>query len=301
MTMRQQVTYVDGEPQSVTVVTDNEIFTALADHHPNFQKILDRLNKNPKDAGVVSLFDVAKSIVKRFKKVSERVNLAGGNVLFDGEPVTGNESLVDQILKFDESDADFAPLVNFLEKVMDNPSENSREQLFTWVKTAGLTLTPEGDIVAYKGVFKDGKGSLLSIHQGPGIVDGKPVNGRVPNTVGSVVEMARSEVTDDPNIPCHSGLHVGNFRYAKDFAQGAILKVTVNPRDWVSVPRDSNCEKGRVCRYKVIDVVTGPVNKAVDDDERYTTATITVSKVDTRQNHKTQKRGPNGRFLPKNA
>lgn len=297
--MRFQITVVDGEPQSVTVVTDDGIYTALADHHASFSQILDALAEAPGDESVVDLFDIQRGLNKRFEKVSERVILAGGQVLFDGEAVVGNDTLVNQILRFADEDADFGALVNFLEKVQDNPSDNSREQLWNWINTAGLTLTPEGDIIAYKGVRIGTDGEFTSINRGPAYVDGDEVNGYVPNPVGATVEIARSAVDDNPHAACSSGLHVGNWRYAEGFAQGAVLKVRVNPRDFVSVPHDSNCEKGRVCRYVVLDVVDAPVNNVIDDDVY--DAPVTVTGTDTRRNHLSQRRGPDGRFLPKNA
>jgi hypothetical protein len=56
-----------------------------------------------------------------------------------------------------------------------------------------------------------------------------------------------------------------------------MLEVHVNPRDVVSVPTDSNWQKVRCCRYKVVDVIDQPYSTAVldvdgsrDDDEHFT-------------------------------
>jgi hypothetical protein len=50
---------------------------------------------------------------------------------------------------------------------------------------------------------------------------------------------------------------VGTYDYAKRYANGALLKVHVNPRDVVSVPTGEG-EKVRVCRYVVEDIIDAP-------------------------------------------
>ena len=67
--------------------------------------------------------------------------------------------------------------------------------------------------------------------------------------------MPRSEVAYDPGEACSVGLHVGNYKFARDYASAALLEVHVNPRDVVSVPTDAGGHKIRVCRYKVVDLV----------------------------------------------
>lgn len=296
--VKHQVVWTDGEATLINVFHDNEIYTAVVGHHPNFEQILDKISEGDVDESITDLFDVQKSVNKRFNKVTGRVSVSNGEVYFDGNVV--DNSLTKMILKFVEAGKeDFRPLARFMEKVMDNPSDRSRSQLYDWLRNHGMTINSKGNIIAYKGVRVDVDGQFTSINTGPALVDGVEVNGYVPNPVGATVEIDREYVDDDPNAACSTGLHVGNFRYAESFAQGAILKVEVDPVDWVSVPHDSYNEKGRVCKYTVLDVVDGPINDCLDPDEN--TVPVTVSKVDTRQNHKTQKRGPNGRFLPKNS
>ncbi len=64
----------------------------------------------------------------------------------------------------------------------------------------------------------------------------------------------RSQICDNPGEGCSVGLHVSNFRYSNSWAgnDGRVVLVEVSPADVVSVPTDSDCEKIRVCRYKVI-------------------------------------------------
>ena len=82
-----------------------------------------------------------------------------------------------------------------------------------------------------------------------GHVDGQ---GRIRNQVGDYLEVERSDVDDNRERGCSSGLHVGSFDYAKGF--GRITKlVEFNPKDAVSVPSDCEYQKLRVCAYTVLE------------------------------------------------
>lgn len=264
----------DGDSRSITVYVDGEVLTAT-DTHPNFETIVEQVLDGDVD---VELFDVSQSVAGKFDRLSDRVTVAGGHVYFDGDEQQG--PLVAQIVRFLDEGHDFMPLVNFMEKVAQNPTEHSREQLYSWLDKHAFTIDEDGDIVAYKGVTTDSEGNLVSCTHGPAIVDGTPVNGAVPNPVGAIVEMARSKVNHDPSQGCSTGLHVANWRYASGFGR-VTLKVKVNPRDVVSVPTESNWEKVRVCRYKVLEIVESPVDSALDitagDDDDVYDETVTVT------------------------
>lgn len=214
------------------------------------------------DPAVLDLFNLAKAVSERFSRLTERVSTANGRLYFDGDEVAN--ALAAQVIRFlDEGVDDWQPLVNFFEKVEANPNEHSREQLYRWLDRHDFTITPSGDFVGYKGVGND----LKSIHSGPGIVDGVPMNGRLPNNPGSMVEIARSAVHHDPSVGCSTGLHVGTHGYASSF--GAVcLEVHVNPRDVVSVPTDCGDQKVRCCRYLVVGQVEAAYDSAyIESDE----------------------------------
>lgn len=237
-------------PTSVTVFRKGTSESFVADSsHPDFDAILLALRFNEPYESIRDLFDAGRAIDSKFNKLSDRVSVRNGLIYFDGEVIHG--ALVNLILKFHKAGTNFMPLVNFMEKIETNPNEHSREQLFRWLQRHGFAVTPDGDFVAYKGVGKD----FFSKNSGSAIVDGEPVTGKIPNLPGSTVEMPRSEVAFDPAVGCSTGLHAGNFRYAKDWGE-VVVQVRINPRDVVSVPTDSNDEKLRVCRYLVLGQVT---------------------------------------------
>jgi hypothetical protein len=257
----------DGE-QFITVFTPGRKPMVAHSSHPSFSAIVEGAQAG--DESVIDLFDAAETADRKFRRLSERVTARNGRLYLDGEEV--NHALSDQVVRFlSEGVDDWKPLVAFYENVQANPNEHSREQLYRWLHTHDFTITTDGMIVGYKGVG----GDLLSKHSGKAIVDGEEVSGRIPNKVGSVIEMPRSEVHHNPSVGCSTGLHVGTYDYAQGYAHGgAMLECHVNPRDVVSVPTDSGDAKVRCCRYVVVNVIDAPYSSAVvpsyqweDEDE----------------------------------
>lgn len=267
------VKFNDSDEANLTVFVNGEMYVAT-DTHPNFSAIVAKVAVG--DESVVDLFDVSKTAAKRFDRLSERVTVSNGRIYFDGEEV--DNALTTQVLRFiDGGVEDFNPLVKFFEKVMTNPNEHSREQLYRWLARYDFTITDEGDFIAYKGVQTvTADHQYESISKGRAISNGVEYNGAIPNPLGAVVEMPRGDVEFDPAVGCHTGLHAGTWSYASDFSQGAVLTVVINPRDVVSVPTDCQDQKLRVCRYVVQDVTevkyAAPVvsfNEDDDEDEDY--------------------------------
>lgn len=267
----------NDDSRVITVFTPAGAPLIAGSDHPNFDAIVSKLVCQELDLGapvaideVVELFDIPTAISQRFEELSERVEVKDGRVYFDGDEV--HSSLTNAILRFlDEGVDDWQPLVEFFENVMLNPCEHSREQLYDWLSVReGITLTFDGFIVGYKGVHvRREDGALVSGYMGKAKVNGEEVVGNIPNEVGSVITMPRSEVQHDPSAACSSGLYVGTFSYAQRFARGAILRVHVNPRDVVSVPNDAGGEKIRVCRYSVVEVIQQPLQDALAFDDDY--------------------------------
>lgn len=262
----------DGE-SNIVVFVPGQAPLAAHSSHPYFERIVEGARNG--DASVVDLFDLGRAAEQKFRTaLSERVSIKDGTVYIDGDEA--DSSITRQIIRFIEAGVeDWIPLVAFIENVLGNPNEHSRNQLYAWLANRDFTITEDGMLLGYKGVAPDGQGGFRSIHSGRALVNGQEVTGQIPNQVGDVIEMPRSEVQHDPSRGCHTGLHVGTFEYASSFAQGALLLVAVNPRDVVSVPTDCDAQKMRTCRYEVVGVapqdVTAPIGSALvydyeDDD-----------------------------------
>lgn len=256
-----------GEPTSVTIFYKGDDYVATS-AHPNFDIIIKAIERGDKAKKIVGLFDAYQSIGDRFRaaakkavnalagaelvrqekinRISKKVTVKDKKVYYEGKEVHG--ALADTIATFmTEGNEDFGPLALFLEKVMTNPNEHSREQLFTWLRHLSFHITDDGDFLAYKYVRDD----YTSDSSGVGIVNGKRVNGHLDNSIGNTIEMPRKMVTHDPTKTCAAGLHVGTKAFVWS-QHKRLLMVKVNPRDVVSVPTDANGQKLRVCRYEVM-------------------------------------------------
>jgi len=192
---------------------------------------------------------------------TERYFAKQGLDLKDGLLHVGGEAmpveLSDRILAYKETNIPFDSLLKFWEKLKLNPSFNSRKQLFKFLENKGHSITQDGNFVGYRGVTEDFKDRHTKTF------DNKP---------GSMLEMPRNLVDDNPDNTCSYGFHVGGYEYAKDFANGGkLVLVEVDPQDVVAVPNDYNGQKMRVCKFKVLeevtDMVTAPVYGELYEEE----------------------------------
>lgn len=258
---------------------ENPVFVADS-FHPHFDAILHGLEWG--DPGVWALFSVGAGIASRFNTITDRVSWNGKSILWDGDVV--HSVLAEQLERaIAHGDPDnYIALAKFWEKLESNPSDHSRTQAYDWLACHKFQITPEGDVVGYKGVHSGTEeGTFLSSWASQ--VAGKPsafVNGlpvpelsQVPQKVGDIVTMPRSEVVHDPREACRRGLHVATRNYIGYSYGGNLLEVHVNPRDIVSVPTDGQGAKVRVCRYEVARIAvpenemsTAPVLKDVPEN-----------------------------------
>ena len=198
--------------------------------------------------------------------VRKAVKFLGGKLEFreeDGVEVAYYKGLnvgpavVRRIVEFQRAKLPAGPLVKFLDRLVLNPSRNSVQQLYGFLEHKGFAITPNGTFLGYKGIRKDGysvsAGDKTQVTKG--VVDAE---GHIRNWIGDEIEMHRAAVQDDPNVACHTGLHVGTHEYASGFGSQVVM-VEVDPADVVSVPHDCSNQKLRCCHYRVVAGYDGRV------------------------------------------
>jgi len=216
--------------KSLTVVTNGKSMT-MESTNPSFENAKKALADEQYEL-LEEMFDTPKAVV----------NFSGGNievkdgvVLYKGENV--HNHVVDRILDFMSNSLPYKPLVNFLDKLMENPSRRAVNELYSFLEHKAMPLTPDGNFLAYKGVRED----YTDWH-----------SGKFGNKVGDTNEMPRRNVCDDAYIGCSEGFHAGSLDYAKGYGNGGhLMVVEINPADVVSVPNDCDCQKLRTSKYKV--------------------------------------------------
>jgi hypothetical protein len=223
-----------NEGENLTVILNGKPLT-MDSTHPAFDEAVKSL-KDEDYEKLEGLFDVEKAVEHYFYE-DGNIKVAEGSVFYKGEAI--HNYTVDKILSFMRGGHPCKSIVKFLEKLMLNPSRRAIEGLYRFLEHQQMPITDEGNFLAYKGVRDDYTDWY---------------SGRFSNNIGEVLEMNRNQVCDDANLGCSSGFHAGTYDYAETYGNGGhLLMVEISPTDVVSVPHDSDCQKLRTCKYKIVD------------------------------------------------
>lgn len=227
-----------GSESFITLVLDGNIITADSSH-PNFEKAHVLLVKGDIQ-GVATLLNTSEAL-KVYSKGN--IKIIGHKVLY--KDVVFDSGITQRIVREMYNERPYEHLVNFFEKLMENPSRDAVYQLYGFLVHNDIELADDGDFYAWKRVSDDYKDLAT---------------GKFDNSPGTIVKMPRNQVDEDKKKTCSCGLHVAAKSYLPHYGggHGRIIQVKVNPRDVVAIPIDYDNAKMRVCRYKVmVDVTAG--------------------------------------------
>lgn len=227
--------FIVGANQTLTVFRNGKTYNVNTEH-PNYQTVLSHVRVG-NYSQLDELVNVKKAVERYVNKNagSKNLKIEGNTISYNGTVLHG--VLVNKILSFLSNRWNAKPLINFLNNLMENPSNRSVETLYPFIEQHGIVITEDGHFIAYKSV--DGNYMDCYSHT-------------ISNKVGQKPKMERNQISDDPNHACHKGLHVASLAFALEFTGVHKMIVKVNPRDVVSVPHDANASKIRVCEYEVI-------------------------------------------------
>lgn len=169
-----------------------------------------------------------------------KVEIVHGQLLVDGKYSTG--AAADKILSFSKRKLPVKAMMAFVARLQKNPSYRAREDMFAWIDANNMPITPDGCFLAFKIV----RGDYWDIYTGNTFL----------HTVGSVIEMPREQVDDNPNNTCSAGAHFCGENYLPHYASAydsRIVVLKIAPEDVVAFPYDYNLAKGRAYKYEVID------------------------------------------------
>lgn len=237
------IPYVETK-QGLSVFIDGEM-QEVPNTHPDFLEIRRLAYDGAYDAGLMIKQILTRALTAVRQAVgmdtSGAVTFEHGVVKFKGEPL--HNSLTDRMLRMIDEGHSVTPLVNFLVKLMQNPSNRVVTHLYDFLQKGSIPITEDGDFLVYKAITWNWK----DIH-----------TGTIDNSIGATPEMPRNKVDEDPDRTCSNGLHVCSWDYLPHFshANGRVVVCKVNPADVVAIPRDYNDTKMRVCRYEVVSEVT---------------------------------------------
>jgi hypothetical protein len=217
----------------ISLILNGKQFTVKKDD-ANWDAVL-AAHAESNEEKLIELLDIAKQV---FEYVGDHFYIENDNFFWNGELL--NNTLTRRIVTMAKKKLPIGSLIKFLEKLLENPSKHSVEELYGFLDKGQMPLTDDGDFLAYKKVRAD----YTDCH-----------SGRIDNSVGKVVKMKRFEVDDNRNNHCSTGLHFCSFDYLKNFRGERLMIVKINPKNVVSVPTDYNFTKGRCCEYEVVNEV----------------------------------------------
>lgn len=223
--------------------------------HPNYDKILEELRKKgDKPSRQIKRLRVLMDTFGEIKLKVKGIKVYGNDVTYNDKVI--HNIVVDKILEFNREGYEIKPLVLFLEKLLENPSQEAVDSLYDWLATAGLIIDQDGDILGYKSVTMD----YMDHH-----------SNSISNKVGDNPTMPREKVSCDRGLCAGPGLYVGNLEYASNFHKGyrRIMIVKVHPKDVVIVP-NSEHQKMKTSGYKVIGEINQDEVKLLDQGDYVT-------------------------------
>lgn len=149
----------------------------------------------------------------------------------------------------EEGDETFVErIIAFSDNLMQNPSEDVVLRLYDFLEASDpaneVIIDGNGMVSCYKVVTKDYKDCFTN---------------KIDNSVGGPeVRMPRNMVDPNPLNTCSRGYHVCSASYVKIFggSTSRVVRVLVNPKDFVAIPKEYDDAKARVCAYKVVEDVT---------------------------------------------
>lgn len=237
------ISFIKSGDGTISTFIQGKSYVVPTNHH-FYVQILEALKKDD-EVEFVKLANLKEKVESFAKDVvsgpayTKLIEVKDDVVFYKGKEL--HNVITSKILDYIKEGLSPTSLINFLEKLMKNPSKHSVDQLFNFLEHKFLPIHEDGDFFGYKRVRND----YMDFH-----------TGTISNTVGTTVEVERNTVDDDYSVDCSYGLHVGTRDYVMNFHGGdpnsRVLLVKVNPADVVSVPKYDST-KMRVCRYFVFE------------------------------------------------
>lgn len=239
---------------SITQIKDGQVTGSVSTDKSvsSFEDILDALidsnfSQEQLEKAFISLQPVLS--LEKFSQGKLEIDPKNRKILYienpDTVPYEVHNSLATRVIDLVRNgDSGVQTLLNFMEKLMENPSRRAVNELYGFLEANDIQIAEDGDFYAWKKVRSD----YLDIH-----------SGTMDNSVGTTPRVSRNMVDENSERTCSYGLHVCSKSYLPKFgsaAENRILKVKVNPADVVAIPKDYNNAKMRCAGYYVVEDVT---------------------------------------------
>lgn len=169
-----------------------------------------------------------------------------GVVTINGNVLPASLSKV--IVSLYKEDAPINCFINFWHKLNQNPSNKAVNRLYDFIEKHNITILPDGNLLLYRVVKRTyTPGVYVDIY-----------TGTIYQSLGQTLSIPRNQVDDDDTKICSHGYHVCSFSYTRHYGnaysgQDAVVNVSVNPANIVSIPFDYDCAKLRVHEFTILE------------------------------------------------
>lgn len=164
----------------------------------------------------------------------------------DNTPIIGAEALKSQIETAARQKERPVGFEKFMERLaaVARERKHTAQELLNFLELADLPIADDGSIIGYKALkvqTVQGVRTFFDHH-----------TERVPQRVGSVVQMPVEKVDDNRRVLCSNGLHIARRKYLSSYGScGIVTLVKIAPEDVISVPLGEP-DKMRVAKYHIV-------------------------------------------------
>lgn len=245
---------------NIQITLGDKVFMVNRNTNSRFDEIMEALEREDFDT-VATLSDPARALAQFYSSSSEyTLDVFGNKITLNGERLA--RALESRLMDMYEAGLPMTPIVNFLERVHQNPSASAVRELYLYLENNNLPLTMDGYFMAYKSVrawdgdtvvdefgrpFADGDFQSIGLDSDTGL----PTRIRV----GEEIRRPRNTVDDNRHNYCSFGFHFANLDYASTWSYwDAVVLMKVDPADVVAFPPDCSGSKGRTCAYTPVEI-----------------------------------------------
>lgn len=216
-----------------------------ADHEKGFVQNPVSENKSVQ-VGVKPLSDAQVQALKREDQglgASQPTTLVA---VVDNTPIIGAEALEKQIETAARQEGRPVGFEKFMKRLaaVARERKHTAQELLNFLELADLPIADDGSIIGYKALRVDTRGGERTFFDHHTC--------KVPQRVGSVVQMPVEKVDDNRRVLCSNGLHIARRKYLSSYGFGGIVTlVKIAPEDVISVPMGEP-DKMRVAKYHIV-------------------------------------------------
>lgn len=240
-----------------TIYRDDEVIVAFNGFpysidvdDPRYEDVCDAVRDDDEGA-LEALLSIKQRADAMFTDLSEDgIEQSAGYYTYKGNPI--GMDLTDYLRSALDT-GEHGPIVQFIQRLFKNPSQDTRERLFAFMEKNKMPIDKNGMFLAFKGVSSD-------------YYDKR--TGTVYNGPGTTVPMLEwDEVDTDPSNTCSRGYHACSKEYLTGWVydDDRVVSVALDPAEVASIPDDYNGSKLRCRQYTVLADVTEQYTREQED------------------------------------